>query len=195
MLSRIFKLNSSHAKQIKRKKLLVRIILVSRCYTYSVNVIGGDKSAHLVDVECVFSGELVVSTLDELQLVQRNADHLQHFWKTKSSLISIVLLIRHVVNDVNTFNNELVPLDTNVQLLPITLHVVEECVKIREQDRHLATSWSNIYQLYCDINMCANKIKRWMVLAREYSGLLRRARAGSRRRFVTEDYVNSIRRF
>lgn len=48
-------------------------------YTYSVSMLGGDQGAHLVDVECVFSGELVVSALDELELVQRNADHLQHF--------------------------------------------------------------------------------------------------------------------
>ena len=105
---------------------------------------GGDESAHLVDVECVFSRELVFGTLDELQLVQGNANHLQHFYG-KNNVKRVVILISIAAI---TFNNELIPLDTNVQLIPIALHVVQISVKIREQDRHLTTSYGTYKSLF-----------------------------------------------
>jgi hypothetical protein len=81
-------------------------------------VLGGDESAHAVHVHGVLLAELVLGTANELELVERHADVGEHL-----------------------LDDELVPLATQLQQLPVALQVVQVGVQIGKQDRHMAASY------------------------------------------------------
>jgi len=98
--------------------------LLDNLSTSLLGVTLGGESSELVDVKRELSRELEVGTLDEAELLDRDADRLEH-----------------------SLNDGLVVLSASDKEIPRSLLVIKVSVKISEEDGHLTTSTEEISDL------------------------------------------------